>query len=106
MVAIMLMTIAIIPMVSMFDIGLTAATQGSGYDRARALANKQLEAAKNLPYSTVRDNFPTGTGAPPATGLSAGVIESSNKTDPEYPHFTYKVQRLMFIQSAEQRVRR
>jgi prepilin-type N-terminal cleavage/methylation domain-containing protein len=88
MVAIMLLSIAIIPMVGMFDAGLRAATQGSSYDKARALANKQMETAKNLPYATVRDNFPTGTGAP-----STGVIESSNQTDAEFSGFTYKVRK-------------
>lgn len=95
MVAIMLLSIAIIPMVGMFDAGLNAAIQGSSYDKARALANKQLETAKNLPYATVRDNFPTGTGAPctVAPCTVTGVIESSNQTDAEFPGFTYKVRK-------------
>ncbi len=93
MVAIMLLTIAIIPMVGMFDMGLRVATQGSDYDKARALANKQLETARNLPYTTVRDDFPSGTGAPPETGLSAGAIESSNQTDVEFPDFTYRIRK-------------
>ncbi len=45
MVSIMLLTIAIIPMVAMFDMGLNAATRGSNHDKARALAKKQLEQA-------------------------------------------------------------
>jgi prepilin-type N-terminal cleavage/methylation domain-containing protein len=90
MVAIMLLSIAIIPMVGMFDAGLRAATQGSSYDKARALANKQMETAKNLPYATVRDNSPTGTGAPSTV---TGVIESSNQTDAGFSGFTYKVRK-------------
>lgn len=93
LVAILLLSIAIIPMAGMFDAGLRAATQGSRYDQARALANKQLEIAKNIPYATARDNLPSGTGAPPATGLSAGVIESSSQTDADFPGSTYKVRK-------------
>ncbi len=64
MASIMILAIAIIPMVSMFDAGLNAAGRGSNYDKARALANQQLETAKSLPYETVRDSFPNGTSAP------------------------------------------
>jgi hypothetical protein len=80
-------------MVGLFDTGLKVATQGSDYDKARALANKQMETAKNLSYVTVRDDFPSGTGAPPTTGTSAGVIEVSGKTDADYPGFGYKVRK-------------
>ncbi len=90
MVAIMLLTIAIIPMVSMFDMGLKAAAQGSDYDRARALANKQMETAKNLSYQDARDGFPVGSSAPSA---DTGVYESSDQTDTDYPGFTYRVRK-------------
>jgi len=90
MVAIMLLTIAIIPMVSMFDAGLKSATQGSDYDKARALANKQMETAKNLSYEDARDKFPVGSSTPSTT---TGVYESSNQTDADYPGFTYKVRK-------------
>jgi prepilin-type N-terminal cleavage/methylation domain-containing protein len=50
MVAIMILAIAILPMVSMFDAGLQASAQGSNYDEARALANEKLEEIKALPY--------------------------------------------------------
>lgn len=46
----MILTIAILPMVSMFDAGLRAAAVGSNYDKARALANEKLEEIKALPY--------------------------------------------------------
>ena len=48
--AIMILTIALIPMVGMFDVGLRSATQGSNYDKARAFADQQLEPAKGLSY--------------------------------------------------------
>lgn len=52
MVAIMLLAIAIIPMVGMFDAGLRAAMLGGNYDKGRALANEKLEEIKALPYSS------------------------------------------------------
>ncbi len=50
-VSIMLLSIAIIPMVGMFDAGLRAAMTGSNYDRARTLANSSMENIKALPYT-------------------------------------------------------
>ncbi len=64
MVAIMLLAIAIIPMVSMFDAGLRAATQGSSYDKARALANAKLEEIKAQDYSQVVTSYPPVNGSP------------------------------------------
>src|SRR3712207_6842025 len=71
MASIMILAIAIIPMVGMFDAGLNAASRGGNYDKARALANQQLEASKSLPYETVRDNFPNGTPAPSPAATSS-----------------------------------
>jgi prepilin-type N-terminal cleavage/methylation domain-containing protein len=51
MAAIMILAIAILPMVSMFDAGLEAATTSSNYDTARALANEKLEEVRALPYN-------------------------------------------------------
>lgn len=51
MAAIMILAIAILPMASMFDAGLEAATSGSNYDKARALANERLEEVRALPYN-------------------------------------------------------
>jgi Tfp pilus assembly protein PilV len=50
-VSILLLSIAIIPMVGMFDMGLKTATTGSHYDQARALANANLEKVRSLPYA-------------------------------------------------------
>lgn len=52
MVAIVLLSIAIIPMVGMFDAGLRAALVGGNYDKGRALANERLEEIKALPFSS------------------------------------------------------
>jgi prepilin-type N-terminal cleavage/methylation domain-containing protein len=95
MVAIILLAIAIIPMVGMFDMGLDTANTGTKYDRARTLANTKLEQAKTLDYETVRTNFPsqaaTNKGAPGATGS----VTSSSVTiaqDPRVPPgFSYVI---------------
>ena len=50
MVAIMILAVAIIPMVSMFDAGLRAAVLGGNYDLARSLGNEKLEEVRALPY--------------------------------------------------------
>jgi prepilin-type N-terminal cleavage/methylation domain-containing protein len=89
-VAILLLAVAIIPMVGMFDAGLRAATQGSDYDKAWALANKQLETAKSLPYEDVRDDFPVGSSTP---DTGTGVYASSDQTDEDFPGFTYTVRK-------------
>lgn len=47
--AIVILSLAIIPMLGMFDAGLRAASTSSNYDKARALANANLEAAKAEP---------------------------------------------------------
>src|SRR5215208_7113999 len=90
MVAIMLLAIAIIPMVGMFDAGLRASTTGSNYDKARALAGKQLEIAKSKPYADVRDSFPVSPSTPDAT---TGVYQSGDLTDPAFPDFKYTVRK-------------
>ncbi len=50
-VSILLLSIAIIPMVAMFDMGLKTATRGSTYDKARAVANGSMENIKATPYN-------------------------------------------------------
>lgn len=54
MVAIVVLTVAILPMVGMFEAGLRAATTSGDYDRARACAGQRLEQAKSLPYEVVK----------------------------------------------------
>ena len=41
--AIAILSLAILPMVGMFEAALRAATLGGNYDKARALANEKLE---------------------------------------------------------------
>jgi prepilin-type N-terminal cleavage/methylation domain-containing protein len=80
MAAIVIMTIAILPMAAMLDTGLRSATKGSNYDKARTLANLKLEQAKNLPFVEVRDNFPEAVGTATLYD-AAGYYQSDWRTD-------------------------
>ncbi len=96
MVSIIILAIAILPMVGMFDMGLNSATTGSNYDRARTLANTKLEQAKMLPYETVRTDFPSqaagGKGAPPVGSNSITSSSVTSALDPRVPQgFSYVV---------------
>lgn len=64
MVAIVVLTVAVLPMVGMFDAGLRAATASGDYDAARACAGQRLEQARSLPYETVAAGLPGGVCEP------------------------------------------
>ena len=51
MATIVILAVAIIPMVGMFDTGLRTATLGGKHDKARAVANGAMESVKALPYN-------------------------------------------------------
>ena len=89
--SIVILTLAILPMVGMFDMGLNSATRGSNFDKARALANKQLEQAQGLSYNAVRTNFPNA----PCTFGGSGLCEATNLQDPnsEFNHFRYTIRK-------------
>lgn len=50
-VAMVVLTLAVLPMVGMLEAGLRAATASGELDAARALANERLEEARALPYN-------------------------------------------------------
>ena len=96
MASIMILAIAIIPMVGMFDMGLNAATRGSNYDKARALAKKQLEQAESLSYGTVRTAFPNAPCTFDNSGLCAVAnLEVPAAEDPngEFDNFRYAIRK-------------
>jgi hypothetical protein len=68
LVAIFILTAAIIPMVGMFDAALRAVTTSGDYDAARACAGQKLEQVKSLPYETVSAGLPDGTCEPSGFG--------------------------------------
>jgi prepilin-type N-terminal cleavage/methylation domain-containing protein len=73
MVSIMLLSIAIIPMVGMFDMGLNSASKAGNYDGGRALANSNLQKVMALPYSTATDPAhyrPVNASTTPGTTVS------------------------------------
>lgn len=89
MVSIMILSIAIIPMVAMFDMGLQSATTSGNYDKARTFANQQLERAKGLPYAQARDGFPSSGSTPnPVWGPSLGP-----DTIPGLPNGSYTIEK-------------
>ncbi len=99
MVSIVIMTLAILPMMAMFDTGLRSATTGSNYDKARTLANLKLEQAKNLPFDTARDNFPEPAGTPTIYDGS-GYYQSDWKTEPgaDFTNFQYRIEKQYMAQ--------
>jgi competence protein ComGC len=98
MVSIIIMTLAILPMVAMFDMGLNSTTVGSNYDKARMLANVKLEEAKNLPYDTVRNNFPEPLGTT-TTYDGSGFYQSGLKTEPgaDFANLDYRVEKQYMV---------
>jgi hypothetical protein len=79
MVAIIVLTIAIVPMAGMFDAAMEAADAGGDYDEARTCAVQKLEQVKSLPYETVEDGFPDGVCE--TSGLGYGVATRPVDTD-------------------------
>ena len=59
--AIIILSLAIVPMVGMFDAALRADVLGGNHDEGRALATAKLEEAKALPYDGVVELYPPGT---------------------------------------------
>ena len=102
MVAIVVLTIAIIPMISMFDMSLKVATKGSDYDKARALANLKLEEAKSLTFDTsdntvqdLKDNFPLAAGNTTSYDLNSNsrYLSDPPLTQAGFPNFQYIIEK-------------
>jgi prepilin-type N-terminal cleavage/methylation domain-containing protein len=90
MASIIILAIAILPMVGMFDMGLQTATRGSNYDKSRALANLKLEEAKSLPFASLQDTFPVANSTPNSSGYyNSGFIPASAP----YTNFQYRIEK-------------
>ncbi len=101
MASIMILTIAIIPMVGMFDMGLNAATTSGKYDKARTLANQRLEAAKSLPYQQVKENFPEispTTTTYNGSGYYGSAYKDGSAVSADFSGFEYKVEKQYLAQ--------
>jgi Tfp pilus assembly protein PilV len=91
MASIILLSLAILPMVGMFDMGLQTATKGSNYDKSRALANLKLEEAKSLPFASLQNDFPVAGSTPDATTgyYDSGFIPASAP----FTNFQYRIEK-------------
>ncbi len=81
--AIVILTLAILPLVGMFDAALRAAALGGNYDGARALANEKLEEVRALPYAepggaadSVTEKYPPATPASGTEGVFTYTVET------------------------------
>lgn len=68
--AIVILTVAILPMVGMFDAALRATAVSGEYDAARSCANAALERARASPYEAVRAGLPDGACQTPGFAYS------------------------------------
>ena len=103
--SIVILTLAIVPMVAMFDTGLRGVTSSSNFDKARALANLKMEEAKSLPFDStdatvqdVNDNFPEPAGTTPAYDDGPGrcISDWKSVTGPasaDFTNFQYRVEK-------------
>jgi prepilin-type N-terminal cleavage/methylation domain-containing protein len=70
MVAMVVLTVAVVPMVGMFDAALGAADASADYDKARTCAVRKLEHLKSLPYEAVEGGLPGGVCDPSRFGYT------------------------------------
>ena len=93
MISIIILTLAILPMMTMFDMGLQGAITNSNYDKARMLANLKLEQAKSLPFADVESNFP-------AAGITTPYDGAAWFTEPgaDFTNFQYTVEKRYMTQ--------
>jgi prepilin-type N-terminal cleavage/methylation domain-containing protein len=76
--AIVVLTVAIVPMVGMFDAALGAIITSGDYDAARACAGQKLEQFKGLPYEVVSGGLPDGACEPSGFGyeVDEGLVNA------------------------------
>jgi hypothetical protein len=101
MFSIMLLTIALLPMIGMFDMGIKSATSSGNYDKARTLANLKMEEAKSLPFNTLRDNFPVAPATTPYDDgpghyqspdwIDTDQAEAGRPASAEFANFDYMI---------------
>jgi type II secretory pathway pseudopilin PulG len=68
--SIIIMGIAILPMIVMFDASLNTASRGSNYDKARMLANANVEKVQSLSYLSARTTYKPLNADPPGGPVS------------------------------------
>jgi prepilin-type N-terminal cleavage/methylation domain-containing protein len=99
MASIVILALAILPMVGMFDMGLKSATRDSNYDKSRALANLMMEEAKSRPYDFVQHNFPVTVPATDSTPdttsgyYDSGFVPVLGPASADFTNFQYRIQK-------------
>jgi hypothetical protein len=109
--SVVLLTIAIVPLVGVFDSALKSTTVSSNYDKARALSDLKMEQAKSLPFDSgdtniqdVEHTFPLAAGAAgtPTAYDGSGYYQSEwRDVEPivgaalgaDYSNFQYRVEK-------------
>jgi hypothetical protein len=79
MVAMVVLTVAVVPMVGMFDAAIGAADASADYDKARTCAVQKLEHLKSLPYEAVEGGLQGGVCSP--SGFGYTIAAQSIGTD-------------------------
>ena len=79
MVAIVVLTVAVVPMVGMFEAAIQAADASGDYDKARTCAVQKVEHMKSLPYEAVEGGLQGGVCAP--SGFGYTITAQSIGTD-------------------------
>jgi Tfp pilus assembly protein PilV len=79
MVAMVVLTVAVVPMVGMFDAAIGAADASADYDKARMCAVQKLEQLKSLPYEAVEGGLQSGVCNP--SGFGYTIAAQSIVTD-------------------------
>ena len=79
MVAMVVLTVAVVPMVGMFEAAIGAANASGDYDKARTCAVQKLEQVKSLPYEAVEGGLQDGVCDP--SGFGYTIAAQSIGTD-------------------------
>jgi Tfp pilus assembly protein PilV len=79
MVAMVVLTVAVVPMVGMFDAAIGAADASADYDKARTCAVQMLEQSKSIPYEAVEGGPKAGVCNP--SGFAYTIATQSIGTD-------------------------
>ena len=73
------LTVAVVPMVGMFDAAIGAVDASADYDKARTCAVQKLEHLKSLPYEAVEEGLQGGVCNP--SGFGYTIASQSIGTD-------------------------
>ena len=81
MVAMVVLTVSVVPMVGMFDAAIGAADASADYDKARTCAVQKLEHLKSLPYEAVEKRLEGGVCTPSGFGYTVAAQSIGTNLD-------------------------